>query len=498
MTQISRARRCTVCLALLAGLALLLASAPPARAQARPDSFADLVVQVSPAVVNIRTVKIIKRGPSQDFFQFHGRGGSGDQGGDQGEEMPDLHEFFRRFFGGPGGPGMPGGQGNKGGEFKQRSLGSGVFIDPQGYLLTNNHVISEADEIVVVLKDGQEIKAEIVGRDKKTDLALLKVKVKQELTFLPLGNSDEMRVGDWVLAVGNPFGLENTVTAGIISAKGRIIGAGPYDDFIQTDASINPGNSGGPLINLKGEVVGINTAIVAQGQGIGFAIPVNLAREVMTQLRTTGKVTRGWLGVYIQPVTKELAEKFKLEGTDGVLVADVVKDGPADKAGIQRGDVIVEFEGKPLKDWHSLPRLVAETAVGKEVKLKVMREGRSRPLTAIVGELKDEQPEVAQAEEPAKVQLGLTLQKLTPELAQQLGIPKARKGLVVTGVQNGGPAEEAGLRRGDVILEAAQKPVDSLDQFARLAGKLKPGEGLLLLIQRQEATLFMVVKAPKN
>ncbi|MCA1989299.1 MAG: DegQ family serine endoprotease [Desulfarculus sp.] len=500
MTWISRDRCAAALLALMFGLALLLAPAPPAAAQARPDSFADLVVQVSPAVVNIRAVKTVKRGPMPDIFRLPGRGGEqgGDQGGDQGEDLPDLHEFFRRFFGGPGGPGLPGGQGNKGGEFKQRSLGSGVFVDPQGYLLTNNHVISEADEIVVVMKDGQEVKAEIVGRDKKTDLALLKIKAKSELPFLPLGNSDQLRVGDWVLAVGNPFGLENTVTAGIISAKGRIIGAGPYDDFLQTDASINPGNSGGPLINLKGEVVGINTAIVAQGQGIGFAIPVNLARQVMNQLRTTGKVTRGWLGVYIQPVTKELAEKFKLEGTDGVLVADVVKDGPADKAGIQRGDVIVEFEGRPLKDWHSLPRLVAETPVGKEVKLKVVREGRPRPVTAIVGELKDEQPEAAKAEEPAKVQLGLSLQKLTPELAQQLGLPKTRKGLVVTGVQAGGPAEEAGLRRGDVILEAAQKPVDSPEQFARLAGKLKPGEGLLLLIQRQEATQFMVIKAPKE
>ena len=493
MTRTSRDRRLRAVLALGAVLVILALAAPLAGAQARPDSFADLVVQVSPAVVNIRTVKTIKRGPAPEFFQFHGRGGGEQGGGDQGEEAPDLHEFFRRFFGGPGG----GGQGGRGGEFKQRSLGSGVFVDPQGYLLTNNHVIAEADEIVVVMKDGQEIKAEIVGRDKKTDLALLKAKVAKDQPFLPLGNSDAMRVGDWVLAMGNPFGLENTVTAGIISAKGRIIGAGPYDDFIQTDASINPGNSGGPLVNLKGEVVGINTAIVAQGQGIGFAIPVNLAREVMTQLRSQGKVTRGWLGVYIQPVTKELAEKFKLETTDGVLVADVVKDGPAAKAGLQRGDVIVEFEGKPLKDWHSLPRLVAETAVGREVKLKVVREGRPRPLTAIVGELKDEQPE-AKTEEPSRAQLGLTLQKLTPELAQQLGIPKAKAGLVVTGVQSGGPADEAGIRRGDVILEAAQKPVASPDQFGQIAGKLKPGEGLLLLIQRQEATLFVVVKAPKN
>ncbi|MFZ5585133.1 MAG: DegQ family serine endoprotease [Thermodesulfobacteriota bacterium] len=471
--------------ALAAGL--ILASPAPAPAQARPDSFADLVVQVSPAVVNIRTVKTVKRGPLPDFFQ--GRGGR-ENGPD--EEMPDLHEFFRRFFGGPGGPGIPG----MPKEFKQRSLGSGVIVDPKGYLLTNNHVIAEADEIVAVLKDGEEVKAEIVGRDKKTDLALLKLEAKKDLPHLPLGNSDEMRVGDWVLAVGNPFGLENTVTAGIISAKGRIIGAGPYDDFIQTDASINPGNSGGPLINLKGEVVAINTAIVAQGQGIGFAIPVNMAREVMNQLRSKGKVVRGWLGVYIQPVTKELAEKFKLESTDGVLVADVVKDGPADKAGIQRGDVIVAYEGKPLKDWHSLPRLVAETLVGKEVKLKLVREGKPRELTAVVGELKDEAP-AERGEEKTKTTLGLTLQKLTPELAKELGLG-IKKGLVVTGVAAGSPAEEAGLRRGDVILEAAQKPVTNVNDFASLAGRLKPGEGLLLLIQRQEASQFVVIKAPKK
>jgi len=469
--------------ALLAFVCLLTPSSA-AQAMGRPDSFADLVVQVSPAVVNLRTVKIVKRPAMPDLFQFHGRQG-GPQGGPQ-EEMPDLHEFFRRFFG----PGGPGGQMPK--EFKQRSLGSGVIVDPAGFVLTNNHVVAEADDITVVLKGGEELKAEIVGRDKKTDLALIKIKAARELPFLPLGDSESVRVGDWVLAMGNPFGLENTVTAGIISAKGRIIGAGPYDDFLQTDASINPGNSGGPLLNLKGEVVGINTAIVAQGQGIGFAIPVNLAREVMQQLRNKGTVVRGWLGVYIQAVTKELAEKFKIDGTEGVLVADVVKGGPADKAGIERGDVIVEFNGKPLKDWHSLPRLVAEVPVGQEVKLKVLREGRARALTATVGELKEEAPEEAKAEAPEQSMLGL--QPLTPDLAKQLGIA-GKKGLVITGVEPGGPAEEAGLKRGDVILEAAHKPVASVEQLGALAGKLKPGEGLLLLVQRKDGTIFVVIKA---
>jgi serine protease Do len=470
--------------AILAGLSLLAASSP-ALALGRPDSFADLVVQVSPAVVNVRTVKTVKRPTMPELFQHPGRQG-GPQGGPD-EEMPDLHEFFRRFFG----PNGPGGQMPK--EFKQRSLGSGVIVDPAGYVLTNNHVVAEADDITVALKGGEELKAEIVGRDKKTDLALLKIKASRELAFLPLGDSESVRVGDWVLAMGNPFGLENTVTAGIISAKGRIIGAGPYDDFLQTDASINPGNSGGPLINLQGEVVGINTAIVAQGQGIGFAIPVNLARDVMQQLRSKGKVVRGWMGVYIQQVTKELAEKFKLDGTEGVLVADVVKGGPADKAGIERGDVIVEFNGKPLKDWHSLPRLVAEVPVGQDVKLKVLREGKARTITAVVGELKDETPET-RAEAPEQDLLGLALQPLTPDLAKQLGIP-AKKGLVVTGVEPGAPGEEAGLKRGDVILEAAQKPVASVEQFAALAGKLKPGEGLLLLVQRKDGTIFAVIKA---
>ncbi|MGD9125513.1 MAG: DegQ family serine endoprotease [Desulfarculaceae bacterium] len=470
---------------LLVALALVLTGVPMASAQERPDSFAALAKKVAPAVINIRTVKTVKTAPMPDLFQYR-RPGPGDK--DEKGQIPDLHEFFRRFFGGPGGPSTPR-------EFKQRSLGSGVIIDKQGYALTNNHVIAGADEILVKLKNGKELEAEIVGRDKKTDLALIRIKTKKDMPFLTLGNSDALQVGDWVLAVGNPFGLENTVTAGIVSAKGRIIGAGPYDNFIQTDASINPGNSGGPLINLKGEVVGINTAIVAHGQGIGFAIPVNLARQVMDQLRTKGRVVRGWLGVLIQPVTKDLAQKFGLKDAKGALVAKVVPGSPADKAGLKRGDVIVEFEGKPVEDSHRLPGMVAQTPVGTEVKLKIVREGHSRPINVTLGELEEEKLK-AQTETQKEIQLGMSLQKLTPPLAKQFGI-SGKKGLIITSVQPGGPAAEAGLVRGDVILEAANKPVEDLDEFQSLADKLKPGDGLLLLIQRRGGTLFVVVKAPK-
>jgi serine protease Do len=481
-------------LALLLGavlaLALGLAPALSAAQAARPESFADLVQQVAPAVVNIRTVKTVKRGPMGGPFPFSGQG----QGQDgSGEDTPDLHEFFRRFFGGPGGPGFPGMPRG----FRQRSLGSGVIVDKEGYVLTNNHVVADADEIVIALQSGDEMKAEIMGRDKKTDLALVKIKAGKDLPLLNLGDSDAIRVGDWVLAVGNPFGLESTVTAGIVSAKGRIIGAGPYDDFLQTDASINPGNSGGPLVNLRGEVVGINTAIVAQGQGIGFAIPAHLVKEIMNQLRNKGRVVRGWLGVVIQPVTRELADKFKLKDTDGVLVADVAKDGPADKAGIVRGDVIMEFNGKPVKDWHALPRVVAETPMGTKTEVKIIRDGRPKILSVVVGELKEEKAVAAAAELPGKIRLGLSLQELSPELAEQLGIP-AKNGLVVTGVESGSPAEDAGLRRGDVILEAAYKSMTKLEDFAALAGRLAPGEGILFLIQRREGTIFVVVKASEK
>jgi serine protease Do len=471
------------------GLALGPALAKPAQAADLPGSFADLAEEVSPAVVNIRTTKTVQGGPMGGFFGMRPRGqqGPGRPGPNQGP--PDLHEFFRRFFGGPGGEGAPQR------EFKQRALGTGVIVDEDGYVLTNNHVISGADEILVKLKNGEEYQAEIKGRDKKTDLALIHIKADHDLPYLTLGDSDDLRVGDWVLAVGNPFGLENTVTAGIVSAKQRVIGAGPYDDFIQTDASINPGNSGGPLIDMEGRVVGINTAIVAQGQGIGFAIPINLAKSVMRQLRDKGRVVRGWLGVYIQPVTPELAEKFGLGEDKGALVADVVDGSPAEKAGLKRGDVIVSYNGKEVGDTHALPRMVAATPVGEEATLTVVRGGDTKELTVTIGELKEDQMAAAEPGQAGPADLGMNVQTLTPELAQQLGVEKA-EGVVVAQVEPGGPAAEAGLNRGDVILEAAQKKVTDAEQFQKISSQVEPGQGLLLLIQRREGTLFVVVKRP--
>ncbi len=463
-----------------------LALAWPAAATERPGSFADLVQKVSPAVVNIRAERIVKA-PGGAGFIFRGPGGER-----RGQAPPDIEEFFRRFFQDPHHRGLRPAPSRR---FKRRSLGSGVLVDPKGLVLTNNHVVAKADKIVIRLKDGRELPATVVGRDPKTDLALVRIKAGGDLPYLPLGDSDKLRVGDWVLAMGNPFGLEHTVTAGIVSAKGRIIGAGPYDNFIQTDASINPGNSGGPLINLKGQVVGINTAIVAHGQGIGFAIPVNLARQVMEQLRTKGRVVRGWLGVYIQPVTRALADTMKLKSTDGALVANVVDGSPAQKAGIKRGDVVVKFDGKTIKDMHALPRIVAATPVGKKTTVTVVRAGKTITLKVTIGELKETQAS-DETKQPVKKRLGLSLQEITPSLARQLGL-KEPKGLVITAVEPDSPADEAGLQRGDIILEAAQKPVKDLGHFNLLIDKLKPGDGLLLLVQRRKNTLFVVLKAPK-
>ncbi len=330
-----------------------------------PQSFADLVEKVKPAVVNISTETTV-RIPGNPFRHFFG----------PDEEGP-FGDFFKRFFGD-----IPDR------ELKQQSLGSGFIIDKDGYIITNNHVVEGADEIKVKLADKREFKARVVGRDPKTDLALIKISsIFKDLPTLPLGDSDKIRVGDWVLAIGNPFGLEHTVTQGIISATGRVIGSGPYDNFLQTDAPINPGNSGGPLINLKGEVIGINTAIIASGQGIGFAIPSNMAKTVITQLKEKGKVTRGWIGVSIQSMTPELAQSFGLKDTRGALVADIVPGGPADKAGLKRGDIIISFDGKEINEMSELPRIVAETPIGKTVNLKIIRNGKEKVLKITIAPL---------------------------------------------------------------------------------------------------------------
>jgi serine protease Do len=436
-----------------------------------PD-FVSLAKKMRPVVVNISTTQVSE-----------GRGGAAPEFGSPfGEEDP-FNDFWRRFFGGP----MPRGP------QRQRSLGSGFIIDGDGSILTNNHVVENASKIVVKLSDDQEYEAKVVGRDQKTDIAIIRIEGKPNLPAASLGDSDNLEVGEWVVAIGNPFGLDSTVTSGIVSAKGRHIGQGPYDNFIQTDASINPGNSGGPLINLRGEVIGINTAIFSRtggNIGIGFAIPINLVKELLPQLRGKGKVTRGYLGVLIQKVTPEIAESLGLDKAYGALVANVSKDGPADKAGVKVGDVIVEFDGKEVKDSGDLPILVARTAVDKKARLKVLRDKKEVMLTVAVGELKDEEV-VATA--PEKGELGLTVQRLTPQMAESLGLEKS-EGVVVTAVEPGSAADEAGIRRGDIILEVDRKTVRNLDEYKKAIAGARKGRGVLFLVRRGDNTLFLALK----
>jgi serine protease Do len=451
--------------------ALIGESAPEGRTgNALPD-FVALAKRMKPVVVNISTTQVSESRGQQEF------------GSPFGDDDP-FNDFWRRFFGGP----MP-----RGGPQRQRSLGSGFIIDADGFILTNNHVVENAQKIVVKLSDDQEYEAKVVGRDAKTDIAIIKINAKAALTAASLGDSDHLDVGEWVVAIGNPFGLDSTVTSGIVSAKGRHIGQGPYDNFIQTDASINPGNSGGPLINLRGEVIGINTAIFSRtggNMGIGFAIPINLAKEVLPQLRGKGKVTRGYLGVLIQKVTPEIAESLGMDRGYGALVANVSKDGPADKAGVKVGDVIVEFDGKEVKDSGDLPIIVARTAVDKKIRMKVLRDKKEVTLNVAVGELKDEE---VVASVPEKGELGMTVQKLTPQLAENLGLDKT-DGVVVTAVEPGSAADEAGVRRGDVIVEVDRKPVRGVEEYRKAIAGSRKGRGVLFLVRRGESTLFLALK----
>lgn len=430
------------------------------------ETFSKLAETLKPAVVNISTTMVVKQPPF-----FRGRPSP------FGEQDP-FREFWERFFGGE----IPQ-------EFETKSLGSGVIINKEGYIVTNNHVVENAKEIMVTLSNEKDYQAEVIGRDKKTDLALIKVDAKEDLSVAPVGDSDKLRVGEWVIAIGNPFGLAETVTAGIVSAKGRVIGAGPYDDFIQTDASINPGNSGGPLFNFWGEVVGINTAIVATGQGIGFAIPINMAKAVLSQLKDKGRVVRGWLGVGIQRVTSQLAKSFGLKEAKGALVSQVFKDTPADRAGIKQGDVILEFDGKKIENFGDLPRTVASTPPGKTVTVKIFRDGKVLTLELTVAEMK-EKTEVAKA--PSEKPLGITVQDMTPEIARGLGLEEVA-GVVVTNVNPHSPAAEAGIRRGDVIQEVNRKPVENAAAFARTVEEAKNQESILFLIRRGENSLFVTV-----
>jgi len=433
-----------------------------------PINFSELAEKVRPGVVNIQVVKKVKN-IGFGFRNF---------GSPFGEKNP-----FGDFFG-------PFSEGNPPRDFEQRGVGSGFVMNQEGYILTNNHVVDDADQIKVKLANGKEYNGKIVGRDPKTDLALLKIEGASDLHALKLGNSDDLKVGNWVVAVGSPFGLEQTVTAGIVSAKGRVIGSGPYDNFIQTDASINPGNSGGPLINMRGEVVGINTAIIASGQGIGFAIPINMAKEIAPQLQEKGHVTRGWLGVSIQEVTPELAKSFALKEKKGALVAQVVSGSPAEKAGIEQGDVIVEFDGKEVASSKDVPLIVSSTPVGKSVTIKLLRNGKVLDRQVKVGEM-EEKMEMAKASSSHKP-LGITIQNLTPEIAKGLGLKK-ETGVVVTRVEPGSPAANAGIQTGDVIREVDRKPIKDVDDFVQKIQKAKDQDNILLFLQRGQNNLFAAV-----
>jgi len=440
-------------------------------------SFASLAAEVSPTVVYIKVVAVEKTTQSGPGFGFPPN--------PFGEDAP--FPGFRSPFPTP----PPGG-------FRRQGSGSGFIIRGDGVILTNNHVVEDAKDITVTLTDKREFSAKVLGRDPKTDLAVLKIEPKGDLPVAKLGDSQALQVGDWVMAIGNPFGLSNTVTAGIVSAKGRVIGAGPYDDFIQTDAPINPGNSGGPLFNEQGEVVGINSAIFSQtggNVGIGFAVPINLAKQLLPELETKGSVTRGWLGVAIQKVTPELAHSLGADEAKGALVADVTAGSPAEKGGMQRGDLIVAYDGKKVEDSSSLPALVAATSIGKTVPVEIVRNGRNRTLEVTVSRLAEQE---AAAEEPAtqKSKWGLALRNPRPEEREQLGLKKG-EGVVVENVLPDSPAAEAGVQEGDVILQANQTTVGSVAELKKAVEKVAADKPLLLLLRRADGNNRFVTLAAK-
>ena len=476
-----------------AALASSAASARPA-----PDSFADLAEKLLPSVVNISTTQTMKSERGHE----HAR-----------PEMPQFppgspfEEFFRDFFD----HGMPKSGHPEAQPRKATSLGSGFIVDPAGYVVTNNHVIADADEITVILHDDTNLKAELVGRDTKTDIALLRVKSDKPLSAANWGDSDSARVGDWVLAIGNPFGLGGSVTAGILSARQRDINSGPYDDFLQTDASINRGNSGGPMFNMDGQVIGINTAIFSPSGGsigIGFAIPSSIAKAVVAELKgeSDHTVHRGWLGVRIQGVTDEIAESLGLDKARGALIASVTENGPAQAAGIQAGDIVLSFDGRPVGDMKRLPRLVAETPVDKTVPVTVWRKREETTVQVKIGRLEESDQQLASTRETPKPgdkgqagvvkTLGLTLSSITPELKEKYSLSDDSKGVVVVEVAKDSPAAAKGVRPGDMIMEAAQEEVSNPDEISsRIDEAKKSGrKSILLLVERQGDLRFVALR----
>ncbi len=432
---------------------------------ARPDSFAALVKRLKGTVVNINTTKRIRLPKDHPDVE------------NPSSEKGEPRDFFDKFFGG------------RERDFNQRNTGSGVIIHADGYIVTNDHVVDGTEAIQVRLSSGKQYRAEVVGTDSKTDLALIKIRAGAPLPVATIGDSDKLEVGDWVLAIGNPFGFDHSVTAGIVSGKGRVLGSGPYDDFIQTDAAINPGNSGGPLFNLRGEVIGINTAIIPRSR-FGFAIPSNMAKTILLQLKAQGKVTRGWLGVVIQQVTPPTADALGLREAQGALVSEVMADSPAARVGIRRGDVILRFRGKPVTEVRDLPRFVAETPVGTEVEVDILRDGKPMTLHLQVGELREERLAQAHPQDPG---FGITVQDLTPEFAEKLGVPGGQ-GVAVTRVAPGSAAEEAGIRQGDVILEVNRKSVKTREAFEAVLRQRSEGTSLLFLVRRRDITRYIAMK----
>jgi serine protease Do len=432
----------------------------------RPPSFSVTAKKTMPVVVNISTTA--QRSP---------RSGSNDP----------IDEFFSRFFG----EAQPR-------ENSQRSLGSGILISKDGEILTSYHVVRNADAIKVKLADQTEYEARLVGKDDRTDLALIKIRRSGgNLPFARLGSSNQLDVGDWVMAIGNPFGLEHTVTAGIVSAKGRVIGAGPYDSFIQTDASINPGNSGGPLINAAGEVVGVNSAIFSQtggNVGIGFAIPIDLAKKVVDQLRKNGRVVRGWLGIRAQDVSPQLAMSLGLtrSPSEMAVVTEVGEGSPAAEAGIKPGDVILEFNNKPVPKSQDFPSAIADTPPGQKVTLKITRDKKEQIVSVKVGELPDD-GDAVQKTEARDPEIGVRVQRITPEAARRLGL-NSTKGVLIVEVQPGSPADQVGLEAADVVREVNQRPVNNVSDFERAVRQGRRGERILLLVQRGDNAVFFALK----
>ena len=464
-----------------AGLAIMFMTFEVGAAD-RPDSFADQVERLSPAVVNISTTTIVSEGPAMDMPQF--------------PPGSPFEDFFKNF-------------GDNDRKRRASSLGSGFIIDDTGIVVTNFHVIENAEEITVTLANETSFTATVLGQDQKTDIAVLKIDPGDaDLTAVPFGDSDSLRVGDWVLAIGNPFGLGGTVTAGIVSARGRDIGNGPYDDFIQTDASINRGNSGGPLFNTEGEVIGINTAIFSQSGGsvgIGFAISSNLAKRVTSQLAEFGTTRRGWLGVFIQEVTPDIAGSLGLDDAAGALVSTVNENSPAEAAGLEPGDVIISFDGKMIDKMRDLPRIAAETEIGKTVPVEVIRNGKGMEVQVTLGELEKAELVGIVNDEPKGAgqsfdRLGFTVENLTAELAGELGIDADTGGVVVTEVAEGGPAAAKGLRVGDIIKRFGQRRVENAADLGKSVAETREAgrAGVLLLVESEGRERFIQIGFAKE